>query len=348
MARDVIYTFTATDSQGNTSSVSQTVQVGQSTGGSVASGHLIPAGYPTPDTTGWRGFGMAESDLTYHAGSLATTANGQVITGLDIRGELDLYHTDVVVRGCRIGMDTATTLGVVNSKGTTGGTNVRLEYCEIIGPRGTGFVDVEGVRVFRTGVVVDRCDIHDTADGVIVVGGTQLTNSVIHDLHYESGAHADCVQCSSGTGWLVENCTLLAFNAPHPTGYTVDGSGVSVIDGGYPAHSNAAVQLGSQQGPISGTVRGCYMSGGNYTINANKVNEPTHGPIQVTYENNVFSGWDRFGPAAATGGGIVFGSSNTWEATRKTYHYSSATQAPNGRWDLTAGQPVSGTTWTGL
>jgi hypothetical protein len=108
---------------------------------------------------------------------------------------------------------------------------------------------------------------------------------------------------------------------------------------------NAAIQLGAQTGALTGLViNHNYLSGGTYGINANRSGETANGNMQGSFTNNVFSGYQKYGPVAQIGTDMTFDNTNVWEATRVTNSWSGAGDTIERYYHLTAGSPVNGTT----
>ncbi|HKX24245.1 MAG TPA: fibronectin type III domain-containing protein [Candidatus Saccharimonadales bacterium] len=319
-------------------------------------GLTIPAGWVNPATAGIFGAGAEYGDLTVHEGSLATTMNGQVIEDLDIHGNIEIKHNNVTVRRCRIRSTQTSTVitggeGVVDgNKSTIDGlgnriwlaNNLLVEYCEVIGTDDPEINDQSGITSGgSTGITAHFNILHGMSDAITLNDNATVRSNIVYDIKVAEGSHADCFQITDGDNTVVEDNVLLCHTT---TGAPVTGGdGVQRVnkDTGY---GNAAIQLGAQTGPLTNlTINHNYLSGGYYTINSNNSGEGANGPITGAYTNNVFSGYQKYGPVANYGSGMTFDDSNVWEATRVTNSWSGPGDTIEKYYHLTAGTQVNGT-----
>lgn len=320
------------------------------------SGVAIPAGWPSPATTGLWGTGRNYGALT-PSGSITTTSNGQIIELLDIQGNVTVRHLNVTIRHCRIeSIQTSVTLtggeAVVDGNQSTVdgfGTrtwlsdNLTVHDCEVIGSLDPNLNDQTGIGVGgATGMTAQRNWLHDLADSLLPADNGVVTDNLVCDVKVASGAHADCVQVTDGDNILIEDNSLICLTR---TGGPVLGlDGVTRIDK-VDSFGNAAVQIGAQTGPLTNlNINHNYMSGGGYTINVNRSSEVTHGNITGAYTGNVFSGYWHYGPNAGIGSGMTFDNSNVWETTRVTNNWQGAGETVERYWHLTGGAQINGVT----
>lgn len=137
-----------------------------------------------------------------------TTANDQIVDSLSIVGVLMVLHARVTVRKCRVagngGSGNFVVVYVLSN-------DCVVEDCTITNGIGGGSgVWLEAV----TGGTVQRCDISDTEDGVVLSGsGHTIQENYIHDLldypgHAEP-AHHDGIQ-SDSTDCLINHNAVRA------------------------------------------------------------------------------------------------------------------------------------------
>lgn len=135
-------------------------------------------GYPSAANTGHT---TPRTSLTPRSG-FATTANGQVIEGLDITGDITVLHSNVTIRNCRI---QATGLYAVSVRAS----GTRLEDLTLIGhpTAGLACVGIQGAGQY----VMRRCDLSGTMQGLYFDNYCEIYDSYLHDIVYKSGAHCD-------------------------------------------------------------------------------------------------------------------------------------------------------------
>jgi hypothetical protein len=233
-------------------------------------------GFPNAANTGVRpGVQLQPS------GSLNVTRDGQVVQNLHVTGTVTINANDVTLRNV-----------LIDNTGTypiriTSGRNLVVEDSEIDGNGSASVAILPGSYTLR------RVDIHDVRDGPRIEGNDVLIeDSHIHDLHRIEGGHHDAIQIRNGVGVVIRRNNLQAYNAT-----TRD-------------PMNAAIQIGSLNGPLRGlVVDGNLMNGGNYTVNAGKSSaDPSY------WRNNRFGRNFRYG--VLTGGpGVVWESTNVDDDT---------------------------------
>lgn len=357
---DYTVTLIATNSSGDSpeSAPTSAVTITAATTYTFPSGLVIPSGFPNPRTSGLTGAGWEYGDLTPYFGNLTTTSPGQVIEGLDIRGNITVRHNNVTIQHCRI--RSVQTSGVL-----TGGeavvdgnqsifvdgdrvwlaNDMTVSYCEVIGSSDENLNDQTGIGIGGgSGMTADHCLVHNVSDALLPGDDGTVTNNCVYDMKVAAGSHADCVQVTAGDSVLVQDNTLMALLPG--TVPVLGGDGVTRIPKD-DSVSNAAVQIGAQTGSLTNLILDHnYMSGGVYTVNSNNSGEAVEGNITGAYINNVFSGYFHYGPVANYGSGMTFDDSNVWEATRETTSWYGAGDSNEKYWHLNAGSPVNGTTTT--
>ena len=340
---------------GVASSVSAPQTVTSATSYTLASGLVIPSGWANPKTIGIFGSGKTYGDLTPYNGTLTTTANNQIIEDLDIRGDINIMHHDVIIRRCRIrSVQTSPVVtggsGVVNGNNSliVGGNrvwlanNTQVRYCEVIGSADPNLNDQSGITSGgATGFIAEYNIIRNTSDAITLNDNATVTGNLVYEMKVEALSHADCFQITDGTNTIVQDNVLFCHQAGGVP--VLGGDGVQRVD--KTKWGNAAIQLGAQTDILTNlTINHNYLSGGNYTINSNNSGEATFGNMTGAFTNNVFSGYQKYGPVANYGSGMTFDDSNVWEATRVTNSWSGPGDTIEKYYHLTAGSPVNGTT----
>lgn len=133
----------------------------------------------------------ATQALTLHSGDLNTTANGQVISGLEITGTVNVRHDDVTIRRCWI--HNSGFFGIDAEPGAvTDGHPAIIEDCLVsaAGPGTTG--------ILNSNITVRRCRIRDSENGFDLGANVLVEYCFVYPLYNEGEAHADGIQTQSG------------------------------------------------------------------------------------------------------------------------------------------------------
>lgn len=318
-------------------------------------GLIIPSGWANPATIGIFGSGKTYGDLTPFDGTLTTTADNQIIQDLDIRGDINIMHQNVIIRRCRVhSVQTSPVVtggsGVVNGNNSliVGGNRVwlanhtQVRYCEIIGSSDPNLNDQSGITSGGSlGFITEYNIIRNASDAITLNDEATVTGNLVYEMKVEALSHADCFQITDGINTTVQDNVLFCHQADGIP--VMGGDGVQRVDKS--KWGNAAIQLGAQTGELTGLlINHNYISGGTYGINANRSGEAVHGNMQGAFTNNVFSGYQKYGPVAQTGTDTTFDDSNVWEATRVTNTWSGPGDSVERYYHLTAGSPINGTT----
>jgi hypothetical protein len=252
-------------------------------------------GFPSAADTGPR-----TQSLTAHSGNIEIRKNGEVISGWNLDGSLDVYANDVTVVDSRI--DSSSWWGVNLRAGYTG---LRILHSELTGTPGAGADNGgEDYAVSNMGdgsVEVGWDDVSVFGDA-LSLGNGSIHDDYVHDLHpfiNHSGTyqHLDAI-ISDGDdtlGLRIEHNTLLN-PVPADQGPT------------------SAIGLLPNTGPISDTaVVDNWIAGGAYAIYGGGA-----GATGVVVTGNVFSTqyWGRcgiYGPVTYWNSG---GSGNEWSGNR--------------------------------
>lgn len=307
---------TGRTTQSTASTPALTLPTGSPTAASPSSAHVSatasgpcasPAacGFPTAADTGPR-----LHDLAAHSGNLEIRRNGEVVSGWDLDGALDIYANNVTVIDTRI--DSANWWAVNLRPGYTG---LRVLHSLLTGQPGSG-PDNGGedyaVSNMGSGTVEVGWDDVSVFANALSLGHGSIHDDYVHDLKpfiNRSGgyAHLDAI-ISDGDdrlGLRIEHNTLLN---PVP----VDQGTTSVIG------------LLPNTGPISDTaVVDNWIAGGSYALYGGGA-----GAAGVVVTGNVFSTqyWSRcgyYGPAAYWN---AEGAGNQWSDNR----YSSGARVTPG------------------
>lgn len=219
--------------------------------------------------------------LQVHEGDYVVTDDGAVVENLEIRGQLLIQASNVVVRNVWV---YGSPVWLVKNEGS-----VTLENVEIGHPDHLGLGGIVGGDVVGRGL-----DIHHVEDGIKLSSNTLYENVYIHDLESpQEKPHTDAVQASGATSNVVVRNSILDSTGP-------DGVG------------NAAAIIKSDFGPISDvSITGSYLNGGNYTV---YVRDGGFGmPTNVRFENNRIGPDRMFGLLSADG--TVTWVNNVWDDT---------------------------------
>lgn len=233
--------------------------------------------FPNEDTTGV----PPGTDLK-PSGSITVTEDGAVLDALEIKGNVKIEADNVTIRRSRI-----VSTGLYAVELESGHKNLVIEDTEIDGAGRSKIAVLHGEYTLR------RVNIHDFFDGVRIEGDNVLIeDSYIHHLYRLEGGHHDTIQMRQGTNVVIRNNNIQPYNPE-----TDD-------------PMNAAIQFGSLLGPIDDVlVEGNFMNGGNYTINAGKLEGGS-----VVFRDNRFGRDARYG-IVSSGPGLVWEKSNVFDDT---------------------------------
>jgi hypothetical protein len=244
-----------------------------SPGGAASASDLARARHPDATSTG-----VPAGTVLKPSGPLRVTANGTVIEGFDVTGQITVEADDVTIRDVRV-RGTGGSLIILH------GTGLLVEDSELDGRGGgspaIGFHDY----------TLRRVDIHDVAEGPRISGdNVTIEDSYVHNLVQVGANHTDAVQVVGGSGIVVRGNTL-----------RVDNPATGTL-------GNAAFQFGEDKAPVRNClVEGNFLDGGNYTINGG--GGGTRGAA-CTFRENVVGRHARYGPAANLGPAVVWEQSN--------------------------------------
>lgn len=242
----------------------------------------IPDSFPGPNNTG-----VPAGTTLKPSGSINAAKDGQVFTGLDIKGCVTVTAKNVILRKSRI------SCGGLYSIKTSGASNLVVEDVEINGQGKNSAAVCCGDYTLR------RVEITNTIDGPRLGSNTVIENSWIHHLTRVSGSHNDVLQTTGASNIVVRGNSLEAYN---PT--TKD-------------PFNACLMIGSTTGPIVSnlTFEQNYCNGGNYSIGI----RADLNAANIKIRQNVFGRDYRFGVVARAGqSGISWdNSTNVWVDDRK-------------------------------
>ncbi|AKJ31988.1 hypothetical protein [Caldimonas brevitalea] len=195
---------------------------------------------PGPHNTG-----VPAGTVLRPSGPLQLTIPGQVITGLDVVGCVNVKAPRVVIRRTRIRCGSYYPVRLFDNASLT------IEDSEIDGSSSAGKA-TSGIAFGN--YTARRVNIHGTADGVKAEQNVLLEASWIHDLYLGNGDHADGVQ-TIGNGSNV----------------TVRGNFIDIVDRGrgHGGSPSSSLQVGIERGPNSNwLISGNWLYGGGWVINA--------------------------------------------------------------------------------
>lgn len=203
------------------------------------------------------------------------TANGAVIEGRDITGQVRINASNVTIRNCRIRNGGWWTVWVQ-------GGSLTLEDCEIEGTDGgTAAVLADGGPVH-----ILRCNIWGAEDGLrLGVNGCTVRDSYLHTFRGDVDSHYDGINVDGTTGWEITGNTILLEHG-----------------------QTGCVWIGDPRyGPSAGLLEGNLLGGGGYSIYAGHSTAPG---LRVL--DNHFT--TAFYPDAGANGPVAYWESpgNTW------------------------------------
>lgn len=195
--------------------------------------------------------------------SFSTTANGQVIDGLNVNGVIQIKHDNVTIRNFKV-------RGVNNLNGD----KLTLEDGIIDGIKQVenGFND--------GGITLRRVEITGTKEGGKALGNTLVEDCYIHDLYYDGVVHTDGFQMSGGSN---NTFRRNRFESKPPG-----------------QQGTAAIFAKPDFGAITNVlVEGNYFNyWGNYMVQADP--KGTVYPSGLTYKDNIFGATATYVPWAGT------------------------------------------------
>jgi hypothetical protein len=220
----------------------------------------IPSGFPNASNTGLTNPGA----LTVRNGNHDIRQDGAVIQNLEIRGRVNVWAKNVVMRNVWVHSDGGAAVQVRD------GGSLIIEDSEIGHSSQAG-----GSGVFGNNVTVRRVNIHHQQDGIFAGDNSLYERVYCHDLM--SDAHADCFQDVGHSNYTIRSSTL--------DGRFANG-----------ATANAAIIIKSDFGPISNVVvEGNYLNGGNLIVMVDKGSSYA-APKNILIRENAFGRDVRFPP----------------------------------------------------
>ena len=217
------------------------LQVAGSNGRAAVSSNPIPAGYPTPQTTGICGVGISAVQLTDTDGMRINDDN-TVIDKLSITGSITISANNVLIKNSLI---TSTGLYAINI--LSGYTNIIVEDTRIrqVGINGSAAVNGSSPYTLR------RVHITGGADNIKAHAGILVENSYITGVYKKPGSHNDVVQVRSGSGYEFRNSTFI---------------------GPWQQSTSAFIIQAKDNNVDDVIIRDNYISGGGYSIYTNQEN----------------------------------------------------------------------------
>ncbi|MEV0727236.1 right-handed parallel beta-helix repeat-containing protein [Polymorphospora sp. NPDC050346] len=238
----------------------------------------LPSSWPNERNTGV----PAGTRLT-NSGSLELKKDGQVVSGLNINGCVDVRAKNVTIRKSKINCNRSTYS--IRTYDTT--VNLVVEDVEINGGGQNSAAVCCGNYTLR------RVNIHNVIDGPRLGSRVTIVDSWIHDLARASGSHNDALQTTGASNIVVRHNRLDTYRASTGDPF------------------NACLMVGSTTGPqVSNlTFEDNYCNGGNYSIN---IRDDTNAS-NVVFRRNVFGRDFRYGVVARHNHpGVTWESSNVY------------------------------------
>lgn len=224
----------------------------------------VPAGFPYADNTG-----VPKGIVLKASGSVSSSAYGQVIEGLDIKGNVVITHPNVTLKNCKI---TASSFYSVQIKQGVAGAIV--QDCEINGGGAEGCSGIAGCGKFY------RNKITKVENGFSIQGSLEfeVIDNYVFDMYSVGSPHYDAIQIDGGNknGIVRHNSFINHYG------------------------QTAAVMIDNYFGPIDNIkVDNNFLYGGGYTVYCD--GQFSGGTISnVSFTNNVFGGSPQYGLRAFT------------------------------------------------
>ncbi|MGH7196746.1 MAG: hypothetical protein ACREGJ_03190 [Candidatus Saccharimonadales bacterium] len=242
-----------------------------------------PSGCGYPDATNT---GVPAGTKLTPSGGLTLKTPGQVISNLDVLGDVAVYAANVTIKNSRI-TNNGNTVAAIR---LYDGASVTIEDSEVDGKTAK-------VAIGYGNFTLRRVNMRGGVDAVRADGNVTIVDSYIHDLERIPDSHNDILQTIQGSNITVKHNTLFAFK-------DTPGSWPSSGD-----PMNAIYQFGNFIGNSSNIlVENNLVNGGNYSFNANWLNvdagKSSVSGIRII--NNKFGRDFRYGPAASMSHGIQF------------------------------------------
>ncbi len=196
----------------------------------------LPLGrWPGPETTGV----PAGTELRKVSGKLRLTNDGEVVSGIDLTGCVEVRAKNVTIEKSRITCDSST----FSIRTHDGAENLLISDVEI---DGTGR---NSTAICCADYTARRVNIHDALDGPRLSDNTVVEDSWIHSLSRQPGSHNDTLQITGGSNVLVRGNRLDAYRDD-----TDD-------------PMNACIMIGSTTGVVRDLrFVGNYCDGGNFSV----------------------------------------------------------------------------------
>ena len=206
------------------------------------------------------------------SGPLTLSTPGQVVSGLDITGGVDITASNVTLENCIIHMTNTTSNWVTSIAGGLSG--ITIKNCEILGPGLSATTQEYGIYIKGDSqVTIDACNIHDVGHGIQVGGGQQVViqNNYIHNLNAGSGTHYEDLYFGGDNNpnfsLLIQNNTFINQNG-----------------------QTCAIMTENHFGGVHNvTVENNLLVGGGYTMYSSSDSPANGGPVSnVSYIDNHF------------------------------------------------------------
>jgi len=147
---------------------------------------------PDPDASNT---GVPTGVTLTNSGSIVTTSNGQVIQNLNVTGSIEVRHSNVTIRRCRITGPFSIWAGIGRNNSSTG---TLVEDCEVNGNRALGSY---GIGVSGT---VRRCRVWGVENGLNPQANSTYEDNYVYGLNPTgTDPHSDAVPMQGGTSNVI-------------------------------------------------------------------------------------------------------------------------------------------------
>lgn len=247
---------------------SRAIDGGSDSGGSTSS---PPSAWPSATNTGWQPTGVRLTP----SGTLTIRANGSVVEGKDIAGEVLIQASNVTLRRCRVRSSSWYPIRVMS------GSGIVIEDVEVDGLGGPSDGGQKCLLIQDGNVLVQRNNLHDCEDGMSLNGDAGITvrDNYVHTPRGPASLHSDGMELYGGSNMVIQHNRFEYFHA-----------------------TTAATNLTNEWGPISNiTFDRNWLAGGAYILYLDGSHGGgTIGHIRVT-DNRFVRGSSAYGVLVARG-----------------------------------------------
>src|SRR5262249_40382152 len=180
------------------------IDAGSATSSPPTTSQPPPAGFPTPQNTGWQPTGVT---LQPYTGPLTISQDGTTIDSADITGMISVTADNVTITRSRIRAG-GTDWAIRQLPGYSGLTLTDDEITSLAG----GSPADPAIGADGTHITIERVYVHNTQRGITPGAYTSVMDSYFDDFTNNTGNHATAVGSSGGTSHVVIQHNTLGCN----------------------------------------------------------------------------------------------------------------------------------------